>query len=261
MVLTKKQIKQYYEEANTGMGFFTKLKMLFLHPGKFFESVKKERLMTAFILFLAFFLLSNVTTTLVSVASLRSASGDLPAEAQERLSIELSSQIQNLSTSIIYGFIISLVLFSWFHIFVRIFGGKAGIKQTLKAFMYTSIPISIVSIVLNVVSSFVFAGIYVNIFSNPQVLFDPQSLIAIGIGLVTALIILVWSVALYCIGIGKLHGISAWRGFFALLVGFAVLVIILFVLFILLLASLLASLPLGSSIANPFANETASLLI
>ena len=59
MALSKTDIKKVYDEPDQKeMGFLNKIKMLFLHPARFFESVKDENLKPAFMVFLVFFLIS-----------------------------------------------------------------------------------------------------------------------------------------------------------------------------------------------------------
>ncbi len=229
MALTKDQIKKIYGESDPKkMSFFNRIKMLFLHPAHFFEGVKSENLKPAFIMFLAFFLVSNIMSAVLRPASLSSPSMSL--------------------VGILIGFVITLFFFAWTHIFARLLGGKKGIKQTFKALMYASVPITIVSAIVSS-AAFILVGAAINI-ASPASLLNPATLFTLGIFLIIVLVLVIWAIYLEGLGLGKLHEISTGRGIGAVILLWAVL----FVIF-LLLAFLFPATPatLFSSLAGSVA--------
>src|SRR3972149_8278395 len=131
---------------NMGMNFFSKLKILFLHPSTFFENVKNENLMPAFIMFSAFSIIN--------------------AFANPSLLSSLFIPTIFLASVFPGPYLFTILLFLWIHLFVKVFGGKRGLKQTLKGLMYASVPITIVGTILNLILSFLFPGTFGTLISG-----------------------------------------------------------------------------------------------
>ncbi len=203
MPRSKEEIRKYYSESPWD-GFLGKIKDLFLHPGKFFESVKGEGLKPAFVMFIVFFLISNVVSTALQPPSLLNP---------------LASLI-----SILIVFALNFFFFALMHIFVMLLGGKKGIKQTFKALMYASVPITIVSTILGS-AAFGFVGAAFNV-ANLVSLLNPAAILAIGILILLSVVIFVWSIYLQGLGLGKLHGISTARGIVAAIIAPVILIVI-----------------------------------
>ncbi len=213
-MVKKKDIKTYYDESD--IGFLTKIKLLFLHPKRFFENVKDENIKYAFAAFIIFFIiLANI-------------------------GVILRGNIVGL----IFYFLFTLAILIWVHIFVRVFGGNRGIVQTLKVSMYSFVPMSMV-IILNLIvinigllfspyyriylvdplpAVIIHNDVFYFIF-NQEMLFVPDLLLDV----IMYFLVWAWTVYLISIGFSKVQKLETRRAFIVPVIALAALSLIDFV--------------------------------
>ncbi len=100
----------------------------------------------------------------------------------------LSIFVASLIVTIIRAFIVGLIL----HIGVYIVGGRKGITQTMKAYMYGS---------------------------SPSLLFGWIPILLLGRIYIVAIISTIWSLILLILGVHRLHRITTGRAILAILMG------------------------------------------
>ncbi len=192
MTLTKEEIRKLYGESSpVKMSFLNKIKMLFLHPAHFFEGVKNEKLMPSFTMFIVFFLIGQIVSLVTQIVA-------SPNE------ISLFA----LSLNIIIGLLTTFIVFLWVHFFVWLFKGREGLQQTLKAFMYASVPVSIVTSIVTIVITVFVPG---SVSNDPLMLLNPSGLLTLGIVAIVYAIIQFWGLYLDAVGIGKLQNMGSLR--------------------------------------------------
>jgi len=232
MALSKNEIKSIYGEHNPiKMSFLTKIKMLFRHPNEFFNGVKSEDVKPAFLLYLGVFIVFNILSTAVT-----SLVVGTPGIAVALLA---------LPVTLILSPIFTVLFMLWMHLFVRLFGGKKGLNQTLKGLLYAAVPPTIVSSILGILVVFVVPG---STFT-PGTIPDVSTLGTIGVVAGLLLIVFLWQLYLMGTGIGRLHGISTMRGIGAIIIGGIVLVVVMMILAIFVFAAFFASILGGLPVA------------
>ena len=209
MALTKEEIRKLYGKSDPKkMSFFNKIKMLFLHPAHFFEGVKSENLKPAIVMFLAILILTQVI----------GAIGLVLVSPLALISIIL------LPINIGVGLILMIIIFLWVHLFVRLLGGKKGLNQTLKALMYASVPPTIVSTILGLITSLILG--FSSFLRPEEILLNPSTILSLGILVMSIFIISIWQLYLSGLGVGKLHSISTGRGIMAIIIAVLIPLII-----------------------------------
>lgn len=216
MAMTKEEIRRIYGESDPKkMGFFTKIKMLFLHPKQFFEGVKGEKLGPAFVMFLVFFLINIGVQSFVSPST---------------------TFVAVLLLTAVVGVLVLLAFYFWIHMIVKLFGGKASFKQTLKALFYAGIPPAVVQLILGLIIvaiSGTLTGFRNLAFFSPLSLFSlvSFSLVSFSIFVLIGIASFIWELYLAGLGVSRMHGISTLRGVLAYLVALLSIAATLFLLF------------------------------
>lgn len=212
MALTKEEMRRTYGATDPKkMGFLSKIKMLFLHPKQFFEGVKGEGLKPAFLMFLAILLITSIGNAIVQ-------SVFLPTDL---------SSLALLPFSLLLALAMTVLLFLWTHLFVRLLGGKGGWRQTVKALLYAYVPPMIVFFIVGVVAAPMLGGV---LTVGPQVLLNPTALFSIGILLIFIIIIGLWALYLDGLGLGRMHSFSTLRGAGAVVLSIIMAIVLIIVL-------------------------------
>ena len=128
--------KRIAKSKTPGMG--AKTKMLLLHPGKFFESVRSEDFKQSLPVFLLLFFITYTFSPHFLVIDFH--------------------QLTNAFAGLAWIFVFIAIT----HFLVRVLGSKENIYQTLKIFMYSLSAVLFVSMILGLLSrSYVVSVLYV----------------------------------------------------------------------------------------------------
>lgn len=124
--------------------FFHNTQELTLNPIDALRNLREEKLGKAFIYFIALVLVESVLFLIV----LNSTISDLTfgmISLGDIVTVNIAYLIVFfIGASIICNIIIMLIISVIQHIFVFIFGGRKGIKQTIKAVIYSYVPIAVI---------------------------------------------------------------------------------------------------------------------
>lgn len=166
------------------MDFVKKVKGFLLKPSKTFDASYGDTLDEAVAYFMILTVIFSALNALLFVFTRRGITGTIfgIVFGEDALSIFMAS----LLIGIIRAFIVGLIL----HIGVYIVGGRKGITQTMKAYMYGS---------------------------SPNLLFGWISILLLGRIPIVVLIASIWSIILWILGINRLHGITTGRATLAIL--------------------------------------------
>ncbi|HEY9246083.1 MAG TPA: Yip1 family protein [Candidatus Methanoperedens sp.] len=166
------------------MDFVKKVKGFLLKPSKTFDASYGDTLDEALTYFMILTVISSALSTLSFIFTRRGNTGTIfgIVIGEGALSIFMASLI----IGIIKAFIIGLIL----HISVYIMGGRQGITQTMKAYMYGS---------------------------SPNLLFGWIPILLLGRIHIVTIISAIWSIILFILGINRLHGITVGKAILAIL--------------------------------------------
>jgi hypothetical protein len=222
------------------MDFVKKVKGFLSKPSKTFDASYGDTLNEAVTYFMILTVISSALSALLFVFTRRGITGTIfgIVFGGDALSIFMASFI----IGIIRAFIVGLIL----HIGVYIVGGRKGITQTMKAYMYGSTPgllfgwipilllgrIPIVIVISAIWSLILHIGVYIAggrkgitqtmkaymYGSTPGLLFGWIPILLLGRIPIVIVISAIWSLILSIIGIHRLHGITIGRAFLAILV-------------------------------------------
>lgn len=203
------------------MNFFNIIKEVLSKPKDFFTKIQKEKgIKNTFLYYLIF----SVITTFLSILYFYRAFSrmDMP--------IELTSGLIFWTMIVFYILILLFSLVSIFvvsgiiHLFVLLMKGKEGFYQTFKAIIYGGTPHYLLSIILSPISIGVFpkfAGM-----KQPTPEYFAWSIPVFILGLIA----IVYTIYLEVIGIKKLHKLSTFRAFAAvLLLPLALAIVLVFI--------------------------------
>ena len=128
----KKAWKEAYFSDNKKMGFLKKIKTAIFHPNDFFELVREEKIHET----IKFYGILCVIGLILSLIS-------------EKVSgIAVSLPISKMVFSFISGLVFSLVTVAIIHLFVKLLKGKGNFYDTLKANIYSVIPLFVLNVLL-----------------------------------------------------------------------------------------------------------------
>ncbi|MFC1704996.1 YIP1 family protein, partial [Nanoarchaeota archaeon] len=118
-------------EGEANFRFIDKIKYIIRYPREFFEAIRMEdKLSTAVVFLVSVQLMLLPFYILIAGLILKETSGIL-----------ISNWIMTIVASFGMLFMTGLI----YHISITIFGGRAGIKRSMQAFIYGSIPVVLVS--------------------------------------------------------------------------------------------------------------------
>ena len=143
--------------------------------------------------------------------------------------------LAGIVVGIAIGFLvgIAIVFISTFltHIFIKLFGGKGKYADTFRAYAYGMTPNYIFGTLISITFSFLISSTIVasSIGTNQSALGNIITVFIINLILMIA--VLIWSLIIEIRILSKVHKISGWRVFFAMLVLYLVLVAVIFVIF------------------------------
>jgi len=172
-------------------------------PEKFFKSVEKEKSIKPAFVF-------DAVITAVSVA----ISYVIGLAVGGVFSANTASGVSGVVFNWIFGMIFGFVCVGFFHIFIRLLGGKGKYLDTYKALIYAS-AISLLTLVSMVFFGFGLAGM--------------------AIGVLSAVAVSIWCLYVTLKGVSILHKISMFRAFGAFCIAVFVAGVIAVVLFLIFL--------------------------
>ncbi len=199
----KKEAKTLKEEAH---GILERISVVTLHPKHYFESIKSESGFwepVKYQFVFAFIIVLFMTVILLFASALLAP---LTNAVPWLAAIPVLFPIIFLVMWIAIFFPLWLLVVGYFHLFIKLFGGKGNYVQTLKANSYASTPAMLLS----------------------WIPFPILGLIALG-----------WSFVLNIIGISELHEISIGRSVLALIAAILAIIVIIVILWFLLFALIL----------------------
>lgn len=191
------------------MEFFNIIKEVISKPKDFFTKIHKEKGIKN--TFLYFFIFTVITTFLSTLYFYRSFS------IIEIPQIELTSGLIFWSLVILYIVILLFSIIAIFvvtgiiHLFVLLMKGKEGFYQTFKIIIYGATPSYLLSIILSPISIGVFPRFAGMKQPTPEYFAWILPIIVLGI------IVTIYQIYLRVIGTKKLHKLSTFRAFAAIL--------------------------------------------
>lgn len=167
-----------------------KAKAALFSPAKFFPSVRKEKLKQPFI----FLAITSLVTAIIGFA----------------VNIATTGSLSFLSW--IIGLVLSFIVYGFFHLFVLLFGGKEGYKNTYKAFAYGATPSSLLGWL-------------------PPLFLPAGGLTGLAASIVVMAAILLWSLYITLRGISVLQKMGMWRALAVIVIPVLIIVVVLLVIF------------------------------
>jgi len=213
-------------------GYFSRLKFLFFHPKRFFNSipVKKESRYAKIIFFYviiasAVILLNLIFSIINSIVTLGGQ------ELVLSLIWSVFTAFMNLGLAFIIPFFTSAII----HLGVLIFRGKQGYFNTYKPAVYSSAIGQVYNLVIGFLFGIIFLFFLRNIdLQDPTVLASNPLLLYIGIGYLAIFLISFIHILYSCIiGVAKFQKMTKLRAFFSVIIIPLIILILFIALFIL----------------------------
>lgn len=234
------------EPLPKAMGIFTRFRMVFRHPGKFFQTVKTEKgyeTPVKYYLFLLFMQIIIANIVLYISLTIGSAFFD-PSLINPLMGIFALTTVSFLFANVYLILSIALVFaMAWFfNVFLRLFGGKGRMVDTLKGIVYSYTP----NVILTMISIPIIILAFYSLIpplSASTLYINPFEASANTMLSSLSLMFLIWMAYLELKGLSVFHEVSMLRVLTALVVAFAVFwVIISIALNAVLISSFLPSL-------------------
>ncbi|MFH1630898.1 MAG: Yip1 family protein [Candidatus Aenigmatarchaeota archaeon] len=141
----------------------------------------------------------------------------------------------------VIGIFSAFVMAGWYHVWLRVFGGKGSYQDTYAVGVYSEVPAAILfmipALILMTIGSFSLTPAAITAGN-----IDVVGIVVYFIGAILALAGSVWALVLMIIGFHKQHKISGGRAFAAWLVSMVIAGIILFVIMFMVVLAALPSL-------------------
>lgn len=215
--------------------FTSRLKKLFFHPKKFFDSVEKDKDYSKIIFFYVKIVVFSAVLSLIFSLINSGISA-----------VTIFNTVTILITNIGLAFLIPFVAAGITHLGVLIFRGRQKYFNTYKPVAYTLAIASVYSILSSVINFIVTLASPVDITAlsaNPELMLQNQTvIISLIVFLVIFLISFIHVLIAQVIGISKFQKISKLRAFFAVIL----IPLIILILAIILVAYAINNLPIDA---------------